>query len=74
MCLSYKNLFFSQSFFKSNGVGHKKMGKTAIVASNDLWFSVAKMYAKFAEIKKLSHLIQIFRFMDEATKWLDSEK
>jgi hypothetical protein len=48
--------------------------KTAIVASADLWFSVARMYAKFAEIKNLSHIIQIFRFMDEAIKWLGSEK
>jgi hypothetical protein len=44
------------------------------VASTDLWFGVAKMYAKFVEIKNLSHTIQIFRFMDEATKWLDSER
>ena len=48
--------------------------KTAIVASNDLWFSVARMYATFSEIKNLSHIIQIFRFMDEAIKWLGSEK
>jgi hypothetical protein len=60
------------SFFKTNG-NPQKMGKTAIVASTDLWFSVAKMYAKFAEIKNLLHIVQIFRFMDDATKWLDSE-
>jgi hypothetical protein len=51
----------------------QKAGKTAIVASADLWFSVARMYAKFAEIKNLSHIIQIFRFMDEAIKWLGEE-
>jgi hypothetical protein len=61
------------SFFKSNWK-LKKAGKTAIVASTDLWFSVARMYAKFTEIKNLSHIIQIFRFMDEAIKWLGSEK
>ena len=59
-------------FFKTNG-HMQKIGKTAIVASTDLWFSVAKMYAKFAEIKNLLHIVQIFRFMDDATKWLDSE-
>jgi len=32
------------------------------------------MYATFSEIKNLSHIIQIFRFMDEAIKWLGSEK
>jgi len=51
----------------------KKAGKTAIVAPNDLWFSVARMYAEIAEIKNLSYIIQIFRFMDEAIKWLGSE-
>ena len=52
----------------------KKFRKVAIVASTDLWFSLARMYAKFSEIKNISHIIQIFRFMDEAIKWLDSEK
>ena len=60
-------------FFKTNG-HMQKIGKTAIVASTDLWFSVAKMYAKFAEIKNLLHIVQIFRFMDDATKWLDLGK
>ncbi len=76
----FKALIFSNelenittSFFKSNWK-LKKAGKTAIVAPNDLWFSVARMYAKIAEIKNLSHIIQIFRFMDEAIKWLGSEK
>ena len=52
----------------------KRVGKTAIVASTDLWFSLAKLYAKYAEIKNLSHIIQIFRFLDEAVIWLGSEK
>lgn len=60
------------SFFKSNRK-LKKAGKTAIVAPNDLWFSIARMYAKFAKIKNLSYIIQIFRFMDEAIKWLGEE-
>ena len=52
----------------------KGVGKTAIVASTDLWFSLARMHATFAETKDLLHKIQIFRFMDEAIKWLGSEK
>lgn len=48
--------------------------KTAIVASTDLWFSLARIYAKFVKIKNISHIIQIFRFMDEAIKWLGTEK
>ena len=51
----------------------KRVGKTAIVASTDLWFSLARMHATVAEIKNLSHKIQVFRFMDEAIKWLGSE-
>ena len=60
------------SFFKMRW-NSPKIGKTAIVASNDLWFIVAKMYARFAEIKNLSQMIQVFRFMNEAINWLGSE-
>jgi len=52
----------------------QRAGKTAIVALKNLWFSLARMYSTFVEIKDLSHIIQVFRFMDEAIKWLDSEK
>ena len=62
----------TSGFFKTRWKS-QKIGKTAIVAPNDLWFSVARMYSKFAEIKNLSHIIQVFRFMDEAIKWLGSE-
>ncbi len=51
-----------------------RVGKTAIVASTDLWFSLARMYSKFVEIKDVSHIIRVFRFMDEAIKWLGSEQ
>jgi hypothetical protein len=61
------------SFTKLN-LKLQRVGKTAIVASTDLWFSLARMYATYAEIKNLSHIIQVFRFMDEAIKWLGSEK
>ena len=63
----------ANSLFKT-GLKMQKVGKTAIVASTDLWFSVAKTYAKFAEVKNLSQIIRIFRFIDEASKWLASEK
>jgi hypothetical protein len=52
----------------------QRVGKTAIVARTDLWFSLSRKYATFAEIKNLSDIIQVFRFMDEAIKWLGSEK
>ena len=60
------------SFFKSN-CKFQNIRKSAIVASVDLWFSIAKMYAKFIKIRDLSNKIQIFRFKDEAIKWLGSK-
>ena len=62
----------TSSFFKSN-CKFQNIRKSAIVASADLWFSIAKMYAKFIKIRDLSNKIQIFRFKDEAIKWLGSK-
>lgn len=62
----------TSSFFKSN-YKFQNIRKSAIVASVDLWFSIAKMYAKFIKIRDLSNKIQIFRFKDEAIKWLGSK-
>ena len=58
--------------FKKTYRNFKNIGKTAIVASTDLWFWFVKIFMKFEENKKISHNIQIFRFMDEATEWLGS--
>ena len=52
----------------------QQFGKVAIVAPTDLWFSLARIYAKFVKINIISHIIHIFRFIDEAIKWLGSEK
>ena len=52
----------------------KNIGKTAIVASTDLWFSFVRIFMKLEEKKKISHNIQTFRFMDEAINWLGSER
>ena len=60
--------------FKKTYTNLKNIGKTAIVASTDLWFSFVRIFMKFEENKKVSHGIQIFRFMDDATKWLGSER
>jgi hypothetical protein len=49
------------------------VGKTAIVASTDLWFGFVRIFMKFEENNKISHSVQIFRFMDEAINWLSSE-
>lgn len=56
--------------FVNSDLKFQKIGRTAIVASADLWFSFAKLYAKFSEIENLHNFIRIFRFMDEATDWI----
>ncbi|MFC1881484.1 hypothetical protein ACFL2S_08345 [Thermodesulfobacteriota bacterium] len=58
--------------FKKTYTNLKNIGKTAIVVSTDLWFCFVRIFMKFEENKKVSHSIQIFRFMDDATKWLGS--
>jgi len=60
---------FTYRFIISN-LKFKKIGRTAIVATTDLWFRFAKLYAKFIVFKNLPQFIQIFRFMDEANNWL----
>ena len=60
--------------FKKTYWNLKNIGKTAIVASTDLWFSFVRIFMKLEEKKKISHSIQTFRFMDDATKWLGSER
>ena len=44
------------SFTKLN-LKLQRVGKTAIVASTDLWFGLARMYATYVEVKNLSHII-----------------
>jgi hypothetical protein len=66
-CNELKN--FTCRIFKSD-LKFQKMGRTAIVASADLWFGFAKLYAKFSDVENLHHFINIFRFMDEANNWL----
>jgi hypothetical protein len=64
---------FTYNFLKSY-LKFRKIGRTAIVASTDLWFSFAKLYANFSDVENLHHFIQIFRFMDEAKNWLTVSK
>ena len=70
-CNELKN--FPYRFFKSD-LKFQKIGRTAIVASTDLWFRFAKLYAKFSDVENLHHFIQIFRFIDEANNWLTVSK
>jgi hypothetical protein len=51
--------------------GHvRKGGKTAVVASGDLAFGMARMYAIMSEIQDLSFSVKAFRSHDEALMWL----
>ena len=52
----------------------RKSGKTAIVASTDIAFGLARMYEVFVRIEELTHTVRVFRSMDDAIEWLDSEE
>jgi hypothetical protein len=51
--------------------GHvRKGGKTAVVASGNLAFGMARMYEIMAEIQDLPFFVRAFRAQDEALTWL----
>jgi|WetSurSiteA1Bulk_404760.scaffolds.fasta_scaffold59407_2 hypothetical protein len=51
--------------------GHvRKGGKTAVVASGNLAFGMARMYEIMAEIQDLPFFVRAFRTQDEALMWL----
>jgi hypothetical protein len=51
--------------------GHlRKGGKTAVVASWNLAFGMARMYEIMAEIQDLPFIVRAFRTQDEALIWL----
>ena len=50
----------------------KTRGKTAIVATSDLAFGLAREFEAFAEIEGVKNPIEVFRSMSKAEKWLES--
>jgi hypothetical protein len=48
-------------------------GKTALLASSDLAFGLAREYEVIAEIAGVKNPIKVFRSMEKAKEWLDSE-
>ena len=52
----------------------RKSGKTAIVASTDIAFGLARMYEVFVRIEELTHSVRVFRSMDTAIEWLGPEE
>jgi hypothetical protein len=51
----------------------RESGKTAIVASTDIAFGLARMYEAFSKIADTIHSMRVFRSMDKAFEWLDSD-
>ena len=51
----------------------RKKGKTAIVASTDISFGLARMYEAFTKIEDMTHSVRVFRSMDKASEWLASD-
>jgi hypothetical protein len=54
--------------------GLREKGRTALVASSDLVFGLAKMYQAFANIEGVKHPVEVFRSMDEAVRFIESEE
>lgn len=48
-------------------------GKTAIVASSDLIFGLARTYESLAEIEGVKNPVRVFRSMERAVKWLEKK-
>ncbi|HUI93387.1 MAG TPA: hypothetical protein VLX68_14160 [Chitinivibrionales bacterium] len=47
-------------------------GKTALVASSDADYGLARMYEVFTEFAKLPASVKVFRTMEEAQQWIRS--
>jgi hypothetical protein len=61
------------SFIKSNQ-NKRPTGKTALVSANDLDFGLSRVSETLSQIKELPWGIQAFRSMDEALRWIGSNK
>jgi len=48
-------------------------GKTAIVSAEGVGFGLGRMYSAFAESANLRVEVQVFRTVDNANVWLDSD-
>jgi hypothetical protein len=51
---------------------HRQGGRTAIVATEDLQFGLARMSAAYAEFQSAPYSIRVFRSREEALRWLTS--
>jgi hypothetical protein len=57
----------------SSGQKNIGQGKTAIVASSDLVFGLARTYEFLAEIKGVKNPVKVFRSREKAEKWFEVE-
>ena len=48
-------------------------GKTALVASSDFGFGLARTYEAFAAMEGIKNKIAVFRSMEKAVEWLEEE-
>ena len=49
--------------------GKRRNGKTAFLVSRDLEFGIARMLQVFTEINEPPFNVQVFKSMDEVTRW-----
>jgi len=48
-------------------------GKTAIVATQDLYFGLGRVFKTLSEMYKVPFTVMIFRTMKEAEKWFEND-
>jgi hypothetical protein len=51
---------------------YRKHGRTAFACPDDLTFGMFRMYSVFADIKCMPYEYEVFRSIDDATKWVQS--
>jgi len=51
--------------------GQRSAGKTAIVAANDLYFGLARMFEMHSDLNLAPFDVMVFRNRDEADSWLE---
>ena len=48
-------------------------GKTAIVAQNDYYFGLSRMFETYSQLKNIPFQVMVFHTMKEACQWIDEE-
>lgn len=72
------NLFTPDAFQKiasraKSNLGLRPGSRTAFIATSDIVFGLIRMYTTYLELQEIAHEVEVFRTIEEAYQWLDSE-